>query len=122
MKVIIALLTLALTGCAAIKPGRNALATVSGVLEAEHQLMTKWALHTAREEQRIASLPAIEQGTQAADLLRLQGRVAEAHGLFLKARLATEKAMIALAQSPDKTAPPSELLAAFSNLVTATAQ
>jgi hypothetical protein len=84
--------------------------------------MTAWANYVVAEEKRIAELPPEDQGYAAAELLKAEGRVQQAHGAFLKARNAAEKAMIALAQRPDKTAPPSEMLAAFSNLVTITAQ
>jgi hypothetical protein len=122
MKHLLLILAMAFTGCATFKPGRGSLTTVAAVLEAERGIMTAWANYVVEEEQRIAALPVIDQGSQAADLLRAEGRVQKAHGAFLKARAAAERAMTALAQRPDKTAPPSELLASFSNLVTATAQ
>lgn len=122
MKCVLILLTFILAGCSSFKPGRNTLATVAGVLEAERRIMTSWANYVVAEEKRIAALPAEDQGYAAAELLKSEGRVQQAHGAFVKARIATERAMTALAQLPTKTAPPADLLVAFSNLVTVTAQ
>lgn len=111
-----------LSGCATFKPGRGSLTTVAAVLEAERRLMISWANYVVAEEKRIANMPPEDQGYAAAELLKSEGRVQQAHGAFLKARNAAEKAMTALSQRPDKTAPPTELLSAFSNLATITAQ
>lgn len=122
MKQLFVILACILTGCTSFKPSRNSLATVAGVLEAERRIMTSWANYVVAEEKRIESLPPEDQGYAAAELLKSEGRVQQAHSVFIKARLAAERAMTALAQSPTETAPPSEMLAAFSNLVTVTAQ
>lgn len=119
---ILLVFALLLAGCATLKPSRNSMATVAGVLEAERRIMTSWADYVVNEEKRIAALPPEDQGYAAAELLKSEGRVQQAHSLFVKARLQVERAMTALAQSPAKTEPPAEMLAAFSNLVTATAQ
>lgn len=55
--------------------------------------MRGWADHVVSERRRIKALPTVDQGSQAADLLRKEGRVATAHGRYVASMEAAEAAV-----------------------------
>jgi len=82
----------ALTGCKS-SPQLIAYQSADAVISSVDAATREWALYSQREHKRLHKLPAIEQGTQLADLLRKEGRVATAHGQYVAAMEAAEVAV-----------------------------
>ena len=82
----------ALTGCKST-PVLLAYQSADAVISSVDLAMRGWADHVVSERRRIKKLPAIDQGSQAADLLRKEGKVATAHGRYVASMEAAEAAV-----------------------------
>ena len=103
MKTILLILMLAFTpafvGCKAT-PQQIAFNTTEGVVKSADIAMREWYLHLVKEERRVAALPAIEQGSQRAELIRKDGRVREAWGRYQTSIGVVEVAAMGAGQIP----------------------
>ena len=107
MKTILIILMLAFTpafvGCKAT-PQQIAFNTTEGVVKSVDIAMREWYLYLVKEERRVAALPAIDQGSQRAELLRNDGRVREAWGRYQTAIGGVEVAAMGAGQIPPDAA------------------
>ena len=117
MKTILIILMLAFTpafvGCKAT-PQQIAFNTTEGVVKSVDIAMREWYLYLVKEERRVAALPAIDQGSQRAELLRNDGRVREAWGRYQTAIGGVEVAAMGAGQIPPDAA---KAAAELANLV-----
>ena len=72
------------TGCKS-SPNQIAYTTTAATVETVDTAMRAWAQYVHTERARIASLQPIDQGSQGADLTRLEGRVRDAYGKYQQA-------------------------------------
>lgn len=73
----------AFTGCKTPQSAPMiAYKSADAVITAVDLAMQGWADHVVKERRRIKALPAIDQGSQGADLLRQEGRVHQAYGRY----------------------------------------
>lgn len=107
MKTILLILMLAFTpafvGCKAT-PQQIAFNSTEGVVKSVDIAMKEWYLHLVAEERRVAALPAIDQGSQRAELIRKDGRVREAWGRYQTAIGGVEIAAMGAGQIPPDAA------------------
>lgn len=114
MKTILLILMLAFTpafvGCKAT-PQQIAFNTTEGVVKSVDIAMREWYRWLVAEERRVAALPAIDQGSQRADLIRKDGRVREAYAKYQSAMGGVEVVTMAAGQiPPDASASASALV------------
>lgn len=69
------------TGCKAT-PNQVAYKSAAATVATVDSAMQAWAQYVVIERSRIASLKPIDQGSQAADLLRAEGKVRDAFGRY----------------------------------------
>lgn len=72
------------TGCKS-SPNQIAYKTTAATVASVDSAMQAWAQYVVTERARIAALKPIDQGGQAADLLRMEGKVREAFGKYQSA-------------------------------------
>lgn len=101
-------------GCKS-SPNQVAYQTTAATVATVDSAMKAWAQYVVTERARIQALKPIDQGSQAADLLRAEGKVREAFGTYQSAMAA---ANVALAVG-DKSAAPPEVARAASQLIAA---
>ena len=103
MKTILLILTLAFTpafvGCKAT-PQQIAFNSTEGVIKSVDIAMREWYRWLVVEERRVAALPAIDQGSQRAELIRKDGRVREAYARYQAAMSGAEVAAMGAGQIP----------------------
>lgn len=103
MKTILLILMLAFTpafvGCKAT-PQQIAFNSTDGVVKSVDIAMREWYRWLVSEERRVAALPAIDQGSQRAELIRKDGRVREAWGRYQAAIGGVEIAAMGAGQIP----------------------
>ena len=114
MKTILLILMLAFTpaftGCKAT-PQQIAFNTTEATVKSAGIAMREWYLYLVKEERRVAALPAIDQGSQRAELIRKDGRVREAWGHYQTAIGGVEIAAMGAGQiPPDASKAASELV------------
>jgi hypothetical protein len=101
-----------MTGCKST-PQQIAFNSTEGVVKSVDIALKEWYRWLVAEERRVALLPAIDQGSQRADLIRKDGRVREAWGKYQLAISGVEAAAMASGQIP---ADASQAAAAFISL------
>lgn len=103
MKTILLILMLACTpafvSCKAT-PQQIAFNSTEGVVKSVDIAMREWYRWLVAEERRVAALPAIEQGSQRAELIRKDGRVREAYAKYQSAMGGVEAVAMASGQIP----------------------
>lgn len=103
MKTILLIIMLAFTpafvGCKAT-PQQIAFNSTEGVVKSVDIAMKEWYRWLVAEERRVAALPAIDQGSQRADLIRKDGRVREAYARYQAAMSGAEAAAMGAGQIP----------------------
>ena len=103
MKTILLILILAFTpafvGCKAT-PQQIAFNSTEGVVKSVDIAMREWYRWLVAEERRVAALPAIDQGSQRAELIRKDGRVREAYARYQAAMSGAEVAAMGAGQIP----------------------
>lgn len=103
MKTILLIIMLAFTpafvGCKAT-PQQIAFNSTEGVVKSVDIAMKEWYRWLVAEERRVAALPAIDQGSQRADLIRKDGRVREAYARYQAAMSGAEVAAMGAGQIP----------------------
>lgn len=114
MKTIILIIMLAFTpafvGCKAT-PEQIAYNTTEGVVKSVDVAMREWYRWLVAEERRVAALPAIDQGSRRADLIRKDGRVREAYAKYQAAIGGVEAVAMATGQvTPDASQAASALI------------
>lgn len=114
MKTIILIIMLAFTpafvGCKAT-PEQIAYNTTEGVVKSVSVAMREWYRWLVAEERRVAALPAIDQGSRRADLIRKDGRVREAYAKYQAAIGGVEAVAMATGQvTPDASQAASALI------------
>lgn len=72
------------TGCKST-PNQIAYKSAAATVATVDSAMQAWAQYVVTERARIAALKPIDQGSQAADLLRAEGKVREAFGRYQSA-------------------------------------
>lgn len=82
----------ATTGCKAT-PHQVAYKTADAIVSSVDVAMRGWADYVVAERKRIAALPAVDQLTPKADLLRKEGRVMNAYGEYQRAMNLAEAAV-----------------------------
>jgi len=75
---------LLLTGCQS-SPQAVAYKSADAIASSVRIGMSAWYDHLVAEEHRIAALPPLDRGTQAANLLRKEGRVMNAYAAYQNA-------------------------------------
>lgn len=90
------------SGCKS-SPNQIAYTTTAATVATVDSAMQAWAQYVVTERARIQALKPIDQGSQAADLLRAEGKVREAFGAYQSAMAA---ANLSLAVGDTSTAPP----------------
>ena len=117
MKTLILILMLAFTpaftGCKAT-PQQIAFNTTESVVKSVDIAMKEWYRWLVAEERRVAALPAIDQGSQRADLIRKDGRVRNAYAEYQAAIGGVEAVVMATGQIPPDA---SKAASALVNLV-----
>lgn len=117
MKTILLILMLAFTpaftGCKST-PQQIAYNTTEGVVKSVDIAMREWYRWLVAEERRVAALPAIDQGSQRAELIRKDGRVREAYARYQAAIGGIEVAAMGAGQIPPDAA---QAASALVNLV-----
>lgn len=88
-----------MTGCKST-PQQIAFNSTEGIVKSVDIAMKEWYRWLVAEERRVAALPAIDQGSQRADLIRKDGRVREAYGRYQAAMSGVEVAAMGAGQIP----------------------
>ncbi len=88
-----------MTGCKAT-PQQIAFNTTEGAVKSVDIAMKEWYRWLVAEERRVAALPAIDQGSQRAELIRKDGRVREAYGKYQASIAGVEVAAMSAGQIP----------------------
>lgn len=92
-------------------PEQIAYNTTEGVVKSVDVAMREWYRWLVAEERRVAALPAIDQGSRRADLIRKDGRVREAYAKYQSAMGGVEAVAMATGQvTPDESQAASALI------------